>query len=97
MKLSKEEVQNIAKLARLSLSEAEVEKFQTQLSSVLEYMEILNEVDIEGVQPTSQVTGLEDVYRPDAQQRCDEQTRKKIISQFPENDGDALVVPPVFE
>lgn len=52
-------------LARIKLTPEEAEKFESQLGSVLEYMEILNEVDTEGVEPTSQVTGLQDVMRED--------------------------------
>ena len=64
-RLSRDQVKHIAKLARLSLTEEEVEKFQRQLSEVLEYMEVLNEVETEGVEPTAQVTGLENVFRED--------------------------------
>lgn len=65
MKLTKEQVQHIAKLARLKLSEAEVEKFQTQLSGILDYVEQLNEVNTDKVEPTAQVTGLINVKRED--------------------------------
>lgn len=63
--LSKDEVKDIAKLARLGLDEAQVEKFSKQLSDILEYVELLNEVDTENVPPTSQVTGLMNVTRKD--------------------------------
>jgi len=63
--LTKEEVKHIAKLAKLKLTEEEVEKFQQQLSEVLEYMKVLNEVETGGVEPTAQVTGLENVFRED--------------------------------
>lgn len=65
MSLTPEQVRHVAKLARLRLSDAEVEKFSGQLSAILDYVAILNEVDTEGVQPTSQVTGLENVTRED--------------------------------
>lgn len=97
MKLTREQIQNIAKLARLAITEEEIEKYQSQLSSVLSYMEILNEVDTSDVAPTSQVTGLEDVFRADEIRNSDDAMRRAIISQFPQRDGDALVVPPVFE
>lgn len=66
MKLTKQEVEHIAGLARLGLSEKEIEKFQTQLSGILEYVSLLNEVDTKGVLPTAQVTGLTNVTREDA-------------------------------
>ena len=65
MQLSSEEVIKIAKLARIALSDDEVEKFRTELSTILDYVEKLNEVDTEGVEETSQVTGLENRWRDD--------------------------------
>lgn len=63
--LSNEEIQHIAKLARLGLKDGEAEKFLQQLNDILGYVEQLKEVDTEGVEPTSQVTGLENVSRTD--------------------------------
>jgi len=63
--LTKEEVKHIANLAKLKLTDGEVEKFQQQLSEVLDYMEVLNEVDTKDIEPTAQVTGLENVFRED--------------------------------
>lgn len=65
MKLTKEQVQHVAKLARLGLRDDEISKFQTQLSGILDYVEMLNEVDTDGVEPTAQVTGLTNVTRKD--------------------------------
>ena len=63
--ISKKQVQHIAKLAKLPLSEEETIKFQKQLSDVLDYIAILEELDTEKAERTSQVTGLENVYRDD--------------------------------
>ncbi|KKR05399.1 MAG: glutamyl-tRNA(Gln) amidotransferase subunit C, aspartyl-tRNA(Asn)/glutamyl-tRNA (Gln) amidotransferase subunit C [Candidatus Peregrinibacteria bacterium GW2011_GWC2_39_14] len=63
--LSEEEVKHIAKLARIRLTDAEIKKFSTQLTDILEYVKILEEVDVTNVEPTSQVTGLKDVMRED--------------------------------
>jgi aspartyl-tRNA(Asn)/glutamyl-tRNA(Gln) amidotransferase subunit C len=65
MKLSDEEVRHIALLARLGISDAEVEKFREQLSNILENFDILSQVDTEGLAPTSQSVMLENIYRPD--------------------------------
>lgn len=59
------DVKHIAKLANLTLSEDEEEKFEKQLEETVEYIEGLSEVDTSGVHPTSQVTGLENVTRED--------------------------------
>ena len=64
-KLSEKEVKHVAKLAKLDLTPQEVKKFQEQLSEVLSYMEILKEVKTEKIEPTSQVTSLENVFRED--------------------------------
>lgn len=55
----------MAKLARINLSDSEVKKFAGQLSKVLDYMDILNEVDTSKVPETSQVTGLTNVMEKD--------------------------------
>lgn len=58
-------VAHVAKLANLILTEDETKKFEKQLAEVLSYIEKLNEVDVTGVEPTSQVTGLENITRED--------------------------------
>ena len=70
--LSEDEMRHVAKLARVELTDAEIKKFSSQLSGVLGYMDILKEVDTEGVEETSQVTGLKSVLGKDsvASARC---------------------------
>lgn len=63
--LTPEEVRYIANLARLNLSTEEVEKYAQQLSSILDYVEILKEVDTEKIKPIAQITGLKNVKRKD--------------------------------
>lgn len=65
MKLSKEQIEKLAQLARLTLTEEEKQRYSTQLTSILDYVEILKELDTTGVAETSQVTGLVNVTRPD--------------------------------
>ena len=65
MALSKEQVEHIASLARLRLTEEEKEKYPGELSAILAYVEKLQAVDTAGVEPTSQVTGLVNVMRED--------------------------------
>ncbi len=59
------DVNHVAKLANLTLEKGEEEKFEKQLSEVLEYISRLNELDTTDIEPTSQVTGLENVTRED--------------------------------
>ncbi len=63
--LSLEQVKHIAKLARIGIDDAAAERFSKQLSGILDYMSLLNEVNTEGVELTSQVTGLKNVTRAD--------------------------------
>lgn len=63
--LTREQVLKIAKLARLGITDAEVEKYQVQLSGIISYIDKLNEVNTDGIEPTSQVTGLLNCFRTD--------------------------------
>jgi aspartyl-tRNA(Asn)/glutamyl-tRNA(Gln) amidotransferase subunit C len=64
-KLTKKDVLRVAQLANLKLSEDEVEKFLPQLAKIIEYVSQLDEVDTSNVSPTSQTTGLTNVFRND--------------------------------
>lgn len=64
-KLSRDDVLKLARLSRLKLTEEEIEKYRTELSSILEYVQMLNAVDVTGLEPTYQVTGLKNVMRAD--------------------------------
>ena len=63
--LSSDDVRHIAKLCRLHLSDAEVEKFSKELTNILTFVEKLKEVDTKKVEPTPQATGLRSVFRED--------------------------------
>lgn len=64
-KLSREDVLKLARLARISLTDEEVEKYADELSAILQYVEQLSAVDVTGLEPTNQVTGLTNVMRKD--------------------------------
>ncbi len=63
--LTKDQVRHIAKLARLTLTDTELEKFPKELTSILQYVDMLREVNTEGVEPAAQVTGQTNVFRDD--------------------------------
>ena len=63
--LTRDDVLKLARLARLELTEDEIETYRTQLSAVLDYVAQLQEADVEGLEPTTQVTGLTNVTRAD--------------------------------
>lgn len=64
-KLTREDVLKLAQLARLELSDDEIESYQSELSEILQYVEQLQNVDVGGLKPTNQVTGLTNVTRED--------------------------------
>lgn len=64
-KLSRDVVLKLANLARLDLSEEEISEYIEELSEILQYVEMLQSVDVTGLDPTNQVTGLVNVTRPD--------------------------------
>lgn len=66
-KLSNDEVKKIADLARLGMGEEEIGFYAKELSAVLEYIDKLNMVDTEKIEPTSHVTGLHSIFREDEQ------------------------------
>lgn len=81
--LSKEEVIKVSQLARIALTDEEVEKFQKDLSSVLDYVEELKSVDTEGLEIVASVTGLENVQRDDKYVLVDYQN--DILNNAPES------------
>jgi aspartyl-tRNA(Asn)/glutamyl-tRNA(Gln) amidotransferase subunit C len=80
--LTKDDVIKTAELARIELTEAEVERLVGQLSSVLNYVDELKQVNTEGLEEVSQVTGLVNVQRED--KVVDHGNREEIFSQAPE-------------
>jgi aspartyl-tRNA(Asn)/glutamyl-tRNA(Gln) amidotransferase subunit C len=63
--LTTDQVRHIAKLARLRLTDSEVERFTTDLTSIFQTIDVLQKVDTTGVEPTAQVTGLQNSFRED--------------------------------
>jgi aspartyl-tRNA(Asn)/glutamyl-tRNA(Gln) amidotransferase subunit C len=82
--LTKEEVLKLAKLARLRLTDEEVEKYTSELGEILTYVELLSTVDTNGLQPTNQVTGLQNVFRPDEVKHYSA-TPEKLLQATPAN------------
>ncbi len=72
----------LGKLSRIALSEAEVEKFQKNLDTILGYVDELKKVDTEGLKEVNQVTGLINVQRPD--EAVAAENREEILAQAPE-------------
>ncbi len=95
MKLSREEVLRISRLARLGLSDDEVETAREQLADILESFEVLQQVDTEGIPPTAQSITLQNVLRED--EPCDSLPRDEVLANAPRKEEDSFKVRAVLE
>lgn len=93
--LSKKEIEHIAMLARLSLTEEEKELFGAQLSSILDYMEKLNELETEHIEPTSHVFSISNVMREDAPR--DSIPKEDALSNAPDRTDKFYRVPKIID
>jgi aspartyl-tRNA(Asn)/glutamyl-tRNA(Gln) amidotransferase subunit C len=95
MAISEAEVRHVARLARLALSDEEIAVMQAQLSAILDYIAMLQEVDVSNVPPTAQVTGLTTVWRPDV---VDEMlTQEQALANAPDQQDGMFRVRAVFD
>jgi aspartyl-tRNA(Asn)/glutamyl-tRNA(Gln) amidotransferase subunit C len=97
MKLTKTEIEHVAKLARLELTEEEIAKYGEQLSGVLSYIDQLSEVDTSGIEPTAQVTGLQNAWREDTVEDWNDSERQAALKLAPELEDSQLKVRRVLE
>jgi aspartyl-tRNA(Asn)/glutamyl-tRNA(Gln) amidotransferase subunit C len=89
--IDREQVLHVAKLARLKLTEDEVERMSSELSGILEHVERINELDLENVEPTSHVVEIVNVLRPDEPRPS--WSRDEILEGAPDPAGGAFRVP----
>jgi aspartyl-tRNA(Asn)/glutamyl-tRNA(Gln) amidotransferase subunit C len=89
--IDREQVLHVARLARLELSEEEVEKMSNELSTILDHVERISELDLDGVEPTSHVVELENVLRADKPRPS--WPRERILEQAPDPADGAFRVP----
>lgn len=97
MPLSKKEVQHIANLSNLHLSDEMIEKYRVQMDSVLDYVQKLNEIDTEDVSELQHAQDVNNVFREDVPSDCDSKTKEAIIKNFSHKKGDLLEVQAVFD
>ncbi len=95
MKLSREEVLHIARLARVDLTEEEIDRLREQLSDILENFEILQQVDTTDVSPTAHTVALQSVMRED--EVAPSLPPDDILSNAPRREGDCFRVRAVLE
>src|ERR1700689_3709556 len=90
-KLTREDVLKLARLARLDISDDEVMEYVEELSEILQYVEQLQSVDVTGLKPTNQVTGLTNVMREDKIKKNDYKTTKLLKNVPALQDGQIKV------
>ena len=95
MKISKEQVEKVAKLARLHVTEGEKDAFAKQLSQILTHVEKLNQYDTTGIEPTSTVLGQVNVFREDRVRPS--LPADKALANAPEREADGFCVPKIIE
>ena len=89
--IDREQVHHVARLARLRLSPAEIDRLTEDLSSILGHIETIQQVDLEGVEPTAHVVELENVLRADEPRPS--LPREVALDQAPDTDGAGFRVP----
>ncbi len=92
MAISRDEVVHVARLARLALTDEEVERFQQQLSAILEAVGKVSELDLEGVEPTAHPLDVANVYAADEPRPC--LPVEEALANAPDREGDFFRVPP---
>ncbi|MFH1838243.1 MAG: Asp-tRNA(Asn)/Glu-tRNA(Gln) amidotransferase subunit GatC [Candidatus Kuenenbacteria bacterium] len=96
MRLTIQEVERVAKLARLKLTDQEKEKFSKQLSSVLDYAKQLDEVDTKNVKATIQITGLQNILRKDEINKEQKIEKEKLLQCAIDTKERFIKIPSVF-
>jgi aspartyl-tRNA(Asn)/glutamyl-tRNA(Gln) amidotransferase subunit C len=94
MKITKDEVVHVATLARLDMDEASIEKFASQIGTILEYVDELKQVNTEGIRPTSHAIFLSNAFREDEEREPIE--RDAALANAPEKEDGNFLVPKVI-
>ncbi|MFH2012186.1 MAG: Asp-tRNA(Asn)/Glu-tRNA(Gln) amidotransferase subunit GatC [Pseudomonadota bacterium] len=95
MKITKEEINKVASLARLGFSEEEKETFTSQLNSILVYFDKLKELDTTGVEPTSHASNVSNVFRDDKVEPSI--SKEDSLLNAPDGKRDCFRVPKIIE
>lgn len=94
-KIDHAQVRKVAKLSRLDLTEAEIAEFASQLSAILDYMEKINELDTENVQPLAHCLPISNVFREDSVKES--LGTEKTLANAPKRDGEFFKVPKILD
>ena len=93
--IDRQDVEHVARLTRLSLTEAELERMREQLNSILAHLDTLRRVDTTGVEPTSHAVDLVNVMREDVEEPCFPQDA--MLANAPDRSGELFRVPRIIE
>ena len=94
-RIDQSEVKKVAKLARLELSETELEEFTSQLSAILDYVAKMNELDTENVEPLAHCLPISNVFRQDVVKPS--LGTEKALANAPERDNEFFKVPKILD
>ena len=94
-KIDQAQVRKVAKLSRLELTEAEVEEFTGQLSAILDYVEKMNELDTDNIEPLAHCLPISNIFRQD----CVKESlgTEKTLGNAPQRDGEFFKVPKILD
>ena len=95
MQITKELVEYVAELSRIKLDEQSTEKMQKELGAIVDYMEVLNQLDTENVEPLSHVFSITNVMRED--EVVESYDRAEILKNAPEHTDETFIVPKTVE
>jgi aspartyl-tRNA(Asn)/glutamyl-tRNA(Gln) amidotransferase subunit C len=93
--IDRKDVEHVARLGRLALTEAELERMRVELAAILQYIEKLKAVDVEGVEPTSHAVPLVNVMREDEVEPSVD--REAMMRNAPDRSGEYFRVPRIIE
>ena len=93
--IDRSDVEHVARLTRLALTEAELERMRTELNSILNHLDTLRTVDTEGVEPTAHAVDVVNVMRDDEVEPC--LPRDAALANAPDRSGDLFRVPRIIE
>ena len=94
-KIDQAQVRKVARLSRLDLTEAEVEEFTGQLSAILDYVEKMNELDTDSVEPLAHCLPVSNVFRADSVKES--LGTEKTLANAPQRDGEFFKVPKILD
>ena len=92
--IDEKQIRKIANLSRLEIQDADIPKLSSQLSSILSYIETLNELDLTGIKPTAHAVEVANVFREDVAVQSD--VARDVLSRAPESDNVFFKVPKVL-